>query len=171
MNESNLIFLAGQRALETVRSQGLGPNDVKVLAGAAGGPKWLILAHLDRMLFGNWFKERRQPLFLLGSSIGSWRFAAVSCMDPVAAIDRLETAYIHQTYPGKPTQREISDKIRAIIDHTLGADGPREVLSHPFNRLSLLTVRSRHLLASEQRLLLSLGMAATIAANTLTRRA
>ncbi|MDX2452676.1 MAG: patatin-like phospholipase family protein, partial [Desulfosarcina sp.] len=94
MSGERLVFLAGERALETIRSQGLGPDNVKVVAGAAGGPKWLILGHLDRVLFGSWFQGRRQPLHLLGSSIGSWRFAADSCTDPVAAIDRMEDAYI-----------------------------------------------------------------------------
>jgi hypothetical protein len=164
-----LVFLAGKRALEKIRSQGLHPDDVKVVAGAAGGPKWLILGHLDRMLFGSWFRERRQPLHLLGSSIGSWRFAADSCADPVAAIDRMEEAYIHQSYARQPTPREISEKSRAIIDFTLGTDGPREVLGHPVNRLSLLAVRSRHLLASSRRLPLALGLTAAVTANLVTR--
>ena len=170
MSSEKLVFLAGERALETIRSRGLGPDDVKVVAGAAGGPKWLILGHLDRVLFGSWFRGRRQPLFLLGSSIGSWRFAADSCMDPVAAIDRMEDAYIHQAYDHKPTPREISEKSRAIIDQTLGLDGPREVLSHPVNRLNLVAVRSRHLIAGEQRIPLGLGLAAAVMANAMTRR-
>ena len=170
MSGEKLVFLAGKRALETIRSQGLGPDGVKVVAGAAGGPKWLILGRLDRLLFGHWFRGRRQPLFLLGSSIGSWRFAADSCADPVAAIDRMEDAYIHQTYDRHPTPREISEKSRAIIDRTLGANGPREVLNHPVNRLSLVAVRSRHLLARERRLPLALGLAAAVMANVLTRR-
>ncbi|MBC2709667.1 MAG: patatin-like phospholipase family protein [Desulfosarcina sp.] len=170
MTGDKLIFLAGNRALETIRTQGLAPDDVKVVAGAAGGPKWLILGHLDRVLFGNWFRGRGKPLFLLGSSIGSWRFAADSCMDPVAAIDRMEDAYIHQTYDRKPTPREISEKSLAIIDHALGAAGPVEVLSHPVHRLSLVAVRSRHLLASRHRLPIALGLAAAVTANTLTRR-
>ena len=137
---------------------------------AFGGSRSLILGHLDRALFGSWFRGRRQPLHLLGSSIGSWRFAADSCTDPVAAIDRMEDAYIHQAYDKEPTPRDISEKSRAIIDHTLGADGPREVLGHPFNRLSLLAVRSRHLTASEHRLPLALGLAAAVMGNALARR-
>lgn len=170
MSDERLVFLAGKQALETIRSQGFGPDDVMVVAGAAGGPKWLILGHLDRLLFGSWFRGRRQPLYLLGSSIGSWRFAAGSCTDPEAAIDRMEDAYIHQAYNHKPTPREISEKSRTIIDHTLGADGPREVLDHPFNRLSLVAVRSRHLIAYEHRIPLVLGLAAAVTANALARR-
>jgi hypothetical protein len=170
MADDKLVFLAGSRALRSIRDQGLAPDHVKVVAGAAGGPKWLILGHLDRLLFGSWFRERRQPLYLLGSSIGSWRFAANSCADPIAAIDRMEAAYIHQAYAREPTPREISEKSLAIIDHTLGAVGPGDVLGHPVNRLSLVAVRSRHILACEQRLPLALGLAAAITASTLDRR-
>ena len=35
----NLVFLAGSEALAVVREQGLRPEMVKVVAGAAGGPK------------------------------------------------------------------------------------------------------------------------------------
>ena len=75
MSDAKLVFLAGERALETIRSQGLRPDDVNVLAGAAGGPKWLTLGHLNRALFGSWFQGRRQPLYLLGSSIGAFHRA------------------------------------------------------------------------------------------------
>lgn len=160
-----LVFLAGVRALAAIRAQGLRPDDIKVVAGAAGGPKWLILGHLDRMLFGSWFHGRRVKLYLLGSSIGSWRFAADSCADPVGAIDRMQDAYIHQVYNRKPTPREISEKSRSIIEYALGLNGPGEILSHAVNRLSLVAVRSRHLLASEQRLPLALGLAAAVTAN------
>lgn len=169
MSAERLVFMAGKRALETIRLQGLQPDDVKVVAGAAGGPKWLILGHLDRALFGTWFRERRQSLYLIGSSIGSWRFAAGSCADPVAAIDRMQEVYIHQTYSRRPTPREISETLGSIIPKVLGSKGAHEILSHPFNRLSLLAVRSRHLLASERRLPLALGLAAAVTANLMDR--
>ena len=164
-----VVFLAGRRALQRIRDNGLVPNDVQIVAGAAGGPKWLILGHLDRLLFGHWFRGRRQPLFLLGSSIGSWRLAADSCADPVAAIDRMEAAYIHQVYAREPTPLEISAQSLAIIDQTLGSTGAQEVLCHQVNRLNLVAVQSRHLLAKERRLPLALGLAAAVTANLLSR--
>ena len=124
-------------------TEGLSPDHVKVVAGAAGGPKWLILGHLDRLLFGSWFRGRRQPLV---SARIVYRQLAL-CRRFVCGPDRSyrtgwKTAYIHQAYAREPTPREISEKSLAIIDHTLGAAGPREVLDHPVNRLSLVTVRS-----------------------------
>ena len=37
-----LTFYAGSNALEIIKRDGFGPEKVKVIAGAAGGPKWLV---------------------------------------------------------------------------------------------------------------------------------
>jgi len=168
--KEKLVFLAGEQALKRVRDNGLAPDDVKVVAGAAGGPKWLILGQLDRFLFGEWFAGRVDPLFLLGSSIGSWRFAAASRRDPVVALDRFETAYIQQFYDTKPSPAEVTRKSRAIMDAYLGSSGAAEVLSHPCQRLSLFTVKSHHLLADERPLPLALGLMGAVGANAISRR-
>jgi len=47
----HIIYRAGKKALSKIRDNGLHPENIKVIAGAAGGPKWLILGHLDRFLF------------------------------------------------------------------------------------------------------------------------
>ena len=36
------------------------------LLGASGGPKWFILGHLDRLLFGDFLQRSEQPLSVLG---------------------------------------------------------------------------------------------------------
>jgi len=168
--KEKLVFLAGARALEKVREGGLNSGDVKIVAGAAGGPKWLILGQLDRVLFGEWFKGRTDPLFLLGSSIGSWRFAAASRREPVEALDHFEFAYIHQAYTAKPSPGEVTRKSRAILDAYLGESGVAEVLSHPFQHLSLFTVRSRHLLADDRKMPITLGLIGAVCANAVSRR-
>jgi len=168
--KEKLIFLAGKRAIEKVREKGFGPGDVKIVAGAAGGPKWLILAQLDRLLFGEWFRGRKEPLFLIGSSIGSWRFAAASRREPVAALDHFESAYIHQAYTSKPSPAEVSRKSLDIMETFLGSTGPDEVLSHPFQRLNLLAVKSRNLLRLDHKLLLALGLSGAIGGNLISRK-
>ena len=149
---------------------GLAPDDVKVVAGAAGGPKWLILGALDRFLFGEWFRKRNEQLFLLGSSIGSWRFAAASRRHPVQALDLFEEAYIHQVYDTRPSPAEVTRESRDIMDAYLGASGATEALTHPCHRLSLFTVKSRHLLSDERKLPLALGLMGAVGANLLSRR-
>ena len=71
-----LTLRAGPDALRVVRDRGLRPEDIDVIPGASGGAKWLVLAGLDRYLFGEFLQQPRQrPLHLIGSSIGSWRMA------------------------------------------------------------------------------------------------
>ncbi len=69
---------------------------VKVIAGAAGGPKWLLLHHLDRVIFSSWLRPRTSPLFLLGSSAGAWRFAAAAQKSFEPAGAQFLSAYINR---------------------------------------------------------------------------
>ena len=51
---SVLTIRAGPRALERIRSSGLNAADIEIIPGAAGGPKGLGIAGLDRAIFGEW---------------------------------------------------------------------------------------------------------------------
>jgi hypothetical protein len=44
---SNLTVKAGTRAIEFLRDEGLDAERIHVLAGASGGPKWLVLSGMD----------------------------------------------------------------------------------------------------------------------------
>ena len=96
----DLLFLAGHRAYERIRSGGLSADDVNMVVGASGAAKWLVLPGLESALFGQWFTGRKKPLHLYGTSIGSWKSAAAAQQNPQAAFDRLAQAYIHQHYQG-----------------------------------------------------------------------
>ena len=167
-----LRFLAGERALTRLQRDGLSPDMVTGFAGAAGGPKWLALNHLDRAIFGRWLKPvTAQSRFLIGSSIATWRFACAAQKTPEAAFQRFEEAYMAQRYSGKPTRREISDQARAILDHVLGERGIDEILANQQQRLQVMTVLSRGLVASERALPLNTGLAAAGLTNLAGRRA
>ena len=167
---SFLTIRAGSRALEILRDEGLRPERVRVVAGAAGGPKWLVLNGLDRLLFGGWLEKTQNPLFLVGSSIGAWRFAAVATEDPAAALDRFETAYIGQRYRRPPTAAEVSAQSRRIQTVFLGPAGPSRVLTHPRLRLSVLAVRCRGAWIEDGPLRLGGHLAAAALANLACRR-
>ena len=165
----SLTFLAGDRALEVIRDGGLSPDTISVIHGAAGGPKWLPLAHMDRYLFGQWFPGRQEPLYLLGASIGAWRFAAAAQADSVSAIERFEHAYIHQFYTSKPGPGEVTRKSIGVMEGYLDDGGIAEILSHSFLRIGFMAVRSRHLTASENRFVQFAGLIGAIAANAVSR--
>lgn len=166
----NLLFLAGEKALARVREGGLKSDSVGILAGAAGGPKWLVLSALDRFLAPWLSRKRKAPLRLIGSSIGAWRFAAYSMKDPVRALALFEDEYIHQHYDRRPTPAEVTDESYRIFDAFTGKKGPSEILSNPHMRLNVLSVRCRWPLSSDRTGLLALGLSAVALLNLFRRR-
>lgn len=140
------------------------------MAGASGGAKWLVLSQLDRAILKNLVPRMNSPVHLIGSSIGSWRFACYAQQDPVAAIERLEYAYLEQTYSEKPDIHEITAKSREILGYVLGSSGVDEILENPLFRMHVMAVRSRHVLASEYRGLLAAGLLSAAALNAVSRK-
>jgi len=165
----SLTFKAGAGALESVRNQGFDIASIGTLAGASGGAKWLVLSQLDRAILRTVVPRLEGPVHLIGSSIGSWRFACYGQADPVAAIERFERAYLEQTYSPEPDIHEITAKSREILDRILGDNGAEEILANPVFRTHVMTVRSRHVLASEQKALLALGLLSAALLNAASR--
>jgi hypothetical protein len=144
---------------------------VDAVSAAAGGPKWLVLSGLDKVLFPGWFGERSQPLLLIGSSSGAWRLACAAMNRPAEAISRFQEAYSQQSYSAPPPPAEISRQTSDIIGHFLGEQGIQEILAHPFFRLHVLAVRGRGFNAYERRASLALGLLGAAVANLISRRA
>ena len=165
----NLVFYAGRKAFEIIREEGLRPDRISVVAGASGGPKWLVLRHLDRVLFSEWFKSRKLPLFLIGSSIGAWRFAGQCMADPITSLSDFESAYIHQAYAEKPSPEAVSRESTRIQQAFLKNRGPHEILDHPFLRLNFMAVRSKGPAASDRRFLLAATLLVAALGNLVSR--
>jgi len=100
VNSNSLTFKAGAGALKSVKKHGFDISSIGTIAGASGGAKWLVLSQLDRAILSNLVPKLEGPVHLLGTSIGSWRFACYAQNDPIAAIERFESAYIEQSFPG-----------------------------------------------------------------------
>jgi predicted acylesterase/phospholipase RssA len=119
-NRSAFTLRAGAGAAAHVRAHGISADDVACIPAAAGGPKGLALIPLDRLLHREWLRAPTD-LELVGASIGAWRMAAFAQADPVAALDRLQHAYVHdQNYDRRPTPDEVAQACRrlarALID-------------------------------------------------------
>ncbi len=166
---SNLSLLAGPDALKRIRERGLSADDIDVLPGASGGPKWLVLAGIDAVLF-DFLRERTRPLHLIGSSIGSWRLACLAQTDPRAAQARMREAYIEQRYPPRPPPSLVSTTSAAILDSLLGEQGLEQILQHPWARLHVVTTLCRGLTASENVRAQMLGLAVCAFGNLVSRR-
>jgi hypothetical protein len=170
-----LRLYAGPRAMRRMARDGRQPADVGTIAGAAGGPKGLILGPLDRYLFGHWLPGSTQTLDLVGASIGAWRMASACLQNNVAAFERLEYDYIHQDYALAPGQkRPTPDMVSELFGASLRSFyGPRaaEVLAHPRYRLHVVTSRGRHLLRREHGLRTPLGYLGAFLTNSVHRKA
>jgi hypothetical protein len=165
-----LRFRAGAAAYREIRAHGFDPSTVQTLVGASGGAKWLVLSQLDRVLIRRLVADRRTPLHLIGSSIGAWRFACYARRDPLAAIARLENAYLEQRYGARPSSAEVSAQSRAILAAMLGESGVAEILSHPSLHLHVVATRCRGPTASTRRRVLMAGLGIAAGANALDRR-
>lgn len=173
---SALSIHAGPKALAHLTSQGLRPGDIRLVPGAAGGPKGLILHHLDRQLFGEWLSDDApDALHLVGASIGAWRMAAAAMPEVDRAFLDLAEAYILQRYdpepPRKaPTPRQVSSRFAQSLADFF-ADRVGQVLSHRRRRLHVLTARGRHVLARETSPRRAFGFGGLALGNVLSRRA
>lgn len=133
---------AGKKAFQKLQENGLQRDDISIIAGAAGGPKWLILYELDKYLIDEYLPGHSQDLHFVGASIGAWRSMCYVHSDPRAAIDRLFQAYAYQTYEGVPTPADVSQRCKEIIEAALGTDGPEAIFNPKDRHLHVVTSRA-----------------------------
>ncbi|MGQ2993562.1 MULTISPECIES: patatin-like phospholipase family protein [Variovorax] len=169
-----LRIYAGPAARRHIEAQGLRPQDVRTIPGAAGGPKGLILGPIDRFVFGEWLAQSDQPVHLVGASIGAWRLATACLGDPVAAFERFEHDYVRQQFEVPPGQKRLSphqlserfaESLQAFYGGRIG-----EVLAHPRYRLHVVTSRGRHILGREGRARTPVGYLGAFASNSVHRK-
>ncbi len=170
---SSLTLRAGPAALALIRERGLRAQDVDIVAGGAGGAKWLSIGGLDRFLFGEFLQAPRdRPMHLIGSSIGAWRLACFAQRDPIAALERGHHGYIYdQMYTPNPRPREVTEVLGRLLDDILGEHGVDEILSHPWAKLHVITAMTRRLSAKGSRFALGTALGALAFGNLITRKA
>jgi hypothetical protein len=174
-NTPALRLYAGPRARRHIERNGLSPQDIGVVPGAAGGPKGLILGPLDQFIFGDWLPQSAQPVHLVGASIGAWRLATACLDDTVAALERLSHDYIHQSYeipPGRrgPTADHVSERFGEGLRRFYGGRVD-QVLTHPRYRLHVVAARGRHILRREHPIGMPLGYLGAFLSNVVHRQA
>ena len=161
--------------MQHIAKNGLQPQDVGVVPGAAGGPKGLILGPLDRFIFGDWLTQSSHIVHLVGASIGAWRMATACLNNPVAGFMQLEHDYIRQDYALKAGETFPSpDTVSADFGRSLTsfyAGKVADVLNHPRYKLHIITSRGRHLLRSEHKVATPLGYLGAFLSNTVHRKA
>ncbi|WJG07979.1 patatin-like phospholipase family protein [Aliiglaciecola sp. LCG003] len=165
-----LDIYAGPTALKEIKEHGLKQELFDYMLGASGGPKWFSLAGLDRVVFSQFFAERKTPLHIVGSSAGAFRFACFAQNDPVAAINRLADKYSHTTYADKPTAKEITLSAIELLDYVLGENGMDEIIHNPIIKAHFVVARCKGLTKFENRPVQMAGLIASAGANFVSRR-
>ncbi|TMP51289.1 patatin-like phospholipase family protein [Pseudoalteromonas sp. S1688] len=164
-------IFAGKTAAKIINEQGFKPELFTSFLGASGGPKWFTLFGLDKYIFGEFFKNRTQPLNLIGSSAGAFRSACFAQNDPVAAIKRLAKSYSQTRYSNnKPTPAEITLKARALLDDVFGDDGATEIINNPVFKAHFIVAKSNGFIASEHKLIQLLGLSKSYMLNRINRK-
>ncbi|MEI6737972.1 MAG: patatin-like phospholipase family protein [Pseudomonadota bacterium] len=166
---TSLIIRAGPKAMATIRSEGLRPEQVAVIPGAAGGPKALGIIGLDSAIFGEWLPRATRIRDLIGVSIGAWRFAAVCRGDVPAALKDFGDIYCGQRYPLHPSTRLVSESAHANTRQLLeGREAA--VLANPHYRLHVIATRGRRLLAEQSPIRTPAGFAGAALVNAFGRQ-
>lgn len=164
-----LTIQAGPAALAQLRRYGLRAQDIAAVAGAAGGPKGLILQALDQWLFGDFLARAPRHRTLIGASIGAWRMAAACDPDPVTAFKRLGDLYCEQRYGRKPSPQVVSGVCLEILQKFIGKNADA-IVNHPHHHLQILVSRGRaRLQMPTHRVGTLAGFAAATLANLVAR--
>ena len=71
----NISFFAGETAGSIIKENGLTSEMVRVVAGAAGGPKFIVLSQIDRYLFSEWL-DKEKPIDKTTMGLRASRIAA-----------------------------------------------------------------------------------------------
>ena len=164
---SAIQIFAGSEAKTHIQQRGFRPQDVRVIIGASGGPKWFVLSNLDRYLINEWLPHIDQPLDLVGSSIGAWRMSAYANTNALQRLEMLEHSYLNQRYSARPTAKEVSQSIASLLDSFIE---PQELTQHhALRKLHIVAARTRGLCRVDHKTLQSLAFAGVAAANAISR--
>lgn len=166
-----LIIKAGPTAYRQLLQEGLRSQDIQLMVGASGGPKWFSLFGLDQYFCGEFFKGRTTPLPLLGSSAGAWRFGCYAQADPVAASRRFCDAYRNLCYSKNASMAEITATSASVMDAVFPTPAHlQQVIDNPLMQLNFIVARSRKLNSGQTRAAQLGALTLTAAANLVSRK-
>ena len=160
---------AGKKAYALIKDRGFHFDLVTTYYAPAAGPRWLVASGFDLALLQNGVLGQSQPVSLIGASAGAWRFAAWVQPEPEKSYRTLMEKYITTTYTRNDTSATVLKSLNAIIDAYLEDDALPFAMASKNYRLTVLTVRSKNLIASEVRLLQALGLGCAFLLNAINQ--
>lgn len=166
---SQIRIKAGKRVYEIIKDGGFSYDSISTYFGPAAGPRWLISSGFDLTLLNGGILGRTQPVHLIGSSAGAWRFAAWLQPDAAVCYHKLLDAYINIRITKTDTPATVLEKFKDLMNLYLEDDALPFALAHKKYRLAVITARSRNLVASEKIWLQKSGLVAGYLLNFFSR--
>lgn len=133
----------------------------------------LGLVHLDRFLFGDYLQRTDHPMALYGSSIGSWRNAALAAPSPLTSLLRLQDLYLHQGWDEADPRSAgeiVDDLCEQVIEGYCDDRLINHLCQHPRFTSHIVTARGLGLNNNRRGVALGTGMALSAMGNLLSRR-
>lgn len=163
-----LSIRAGHLAKHLIINEGLHAKQVDIIPGAAGGPKGLGLSGLDQAIFGEFLPQAPKRRTLIGSSIGSWRFASILAWGAKQGTERLAHLYTHMDFIKGMTPQQISVVCNEMLNELI-LNKEQQITQNLDYHLTIMAVKSRHIFNSDRALPLLTSIAGIIASNTIKR--
>jgi hypothetical protein len=160
---------AGKNIYKIIKDGGFNFDSVSTFFGPAVGPRWLVASGFDLALLKGGFLGRSNPVNLVGSSAGAFRFAAWLQPESMECYGKLLDAYINVRYSRKDTSATVLEKITDVINEYLEDDALPFALANKKYRLTIITARARGLVAFENIWLQKLGLATCYVFNYFSR--
>ena len=159
---------AGEKAFEVIRDNGFDFDQVRVYAGPAVGPRWLVASGFDLTMIEKGLLGRTFPALLTGASAGAFRLAAWLQPEPEKSYRNLMAAYIGADYRRGDGPRQLCGEMQKVIDSYLDSDALPFALANKRYRLALVTARAMNLAASEIKPIQRLGVGLAFLGNALS---
>lgn len=164
-----LRIQAGAEALAHIRQHGLQASDIDIIPGAAGGPKGIGLCGLDQAIFGSFLPQSPKKRTFIGSSIGSWRFAAIAAHGAQRGPALLAYLYNNIGFFKGMKAAQVSESCQRML-HQLLDGKSQHLLDHPDMHLVVMMVKCHRALSTDRLLPLGMALGGVYGSNLLSRR-
>lgn len=163
-----LTIQAGSLAKQLIQKEGLQAHHIDMIPGAAGGPKGIGLMGLDQAIFGDFLQRAKQRRYLIGSSVGAWRFASLIAQGEKKGAELLAELYINLPFHKGMKIAEI-EKISRDMLHGILGDQSEKLVTHPDYHLAIIAAKAEHIFQSDQKLALYGSLLGIIGSNAISR--
>lgn len=163
-----LTIQAGSLAKQLIEKEGLQAHHVDMIPGAAGGPKGIGLMGLDQAIFAEFLPQAKQRRFLIGSSVGAWRFAGIVAQGEKLGPEKLAELYINLPFKKGMKIADI-EKISRDMLHGILGDQTQRLVDHPDYHLTIIAAKAEHLFQSDHKFALYSSLLGIIGSNAISR--